>query len=146
MHRHQIRVGRRHGRRDRIRTVATTATVHRRLIARLVLVRRHVTRQMVALAEALLAHRALELLLALAPIGVGRKLALVMGAHVIDQVAGHAEADVALGAHVLRGQRERGGQRWRNERGEQHSGGSVRMLPDGRRGGGCEFGLVMMLL
>lgn len=78
----------------------------RRFVAGLVLVRSHVAGQMVALAEALVAHRTLELLLALAPIRVAGEFALVMRPHVVHQIAGHAKADVAFGAHVLRRQRE----------------------------------------
>jgi hypothetical protein len=83
-------------------------------VAGLVLVGRHVARQVVALPEALAAHRAFELLFALAPQRVGRLL-FVVRAHVVHQVGGHPEAQVALGAHVLRGQTQ-GGQRRRQQR------------------------------
>lgn len=87
-----------------------------RLVALLVLVRRHVTRQVMSLAEALVANRTLQLLLALPTVGVAAgELALMMGPHVINQIAGHAEADVALGANILSGQCERGGDRGRDQ-------------------------------
>lgn len=56
-------------------------------------------------------------------------VALMLRAHVVDEIRRHAEADVALGADVLRRQRE-GGERRRQEggrhvgrrRGRQESG------------------------
>lgn len=65
--------------------------------------------QVVALAETFVTDRALEFLLSLALHGV--ELALVVRAHVVHEVAGHAECGVALGAPVLRDVegRQRGG-------------------------------------
>lgn len=85
-------------------------------IARLVLVGRHVARQVVPLAEALVAHRTLELLLALPPVRILLVLVLVVGPHVVHQVAGHPEADVALGTGVLGRQGERGHRGWQERR------------------------------
>lgn len=93
---------------------------------------------MVSFPEALVAHRTPQFVHVPALFGVGRgaardphaaqathgarhaadaatPVALVVRPHVIHQVRSHAEADVALGAHVLRGQRERRG---RNGRGQ----------------------------
>lgn len=81
----------------------------RLLLVLFVLVGGHVPGEVVAFAEALPADGTLELVLVAAPlvrVG-GGVLVLVLRPHVVDQVGGHAEVHVALGAHVLRGQRER---------------------------------------
>lgn len=89
-------------------------------VAGLVLVGGHVARQVVALPETLAAHRAFQLLLPLASQGVGGLL-LVVRAHVVHQIGGHPEAQIALGAHVLRRQAE-GGQRGRQQRRNRRNG------------------------
>lgn len=94
-----------------------------------VLVGAHVTRQVMPLAEALAADVAFEPLVATLLVGVG--LPLVLRAHVVDQVRGHAEGDVALGTHVLAGLAQ-GGQ------GGRHQGRDGRLRQEG--GCGTQFG------
>lgn len=81
-----------------------------------VLVRRHVPRQVVALAEVLAAHGAPELLLALLAHRVRAGVAPVLRAHVVNEIGSHAEAEIAFGAHVLRRGR---GETGRERRGRQ---------------------------
>lgn len=79
-----------------------------RVIAGLILVCGHVSGQVVSLAETLIANGTLQLVFALPPMVFVYVFTLVVGPHVIHQIAGHAETNVALGANVLGGQRERG--------------------------------------
>lgn len=72
-------------------------------VAGLVLMGGHVACKMMTFPEAFIANRTLKFLLSLPSMRVGAELALVMGSHVIDQVAGHAEADIAFGANILSG-------------------------------------------
>lgn len=79
---------------------------------------------MMTLTEAFVTHRTLELLFALPAICItSGELTFVMRAHVVDQIAGHPEADVALGAYVLSGQRKCRGNGGRDKRGKKSSGG-----------------------
>lgn len=73
------------------------------VITSLVLVGGHVPREMMPLTERLLADGTAQLLLALAAVRIAGYLALVVRTHVVHQIAGHAEADVALGTHILSG-------------------------------------------
>lgn len=95
------------------------------MITGLVLVGGHVSRQMMPLAECLLADGTSQLLLALAAIRIAGHLALVVRTHVVHQIAGHAEADVALGTHILSGQREGGRQCGWDKGGENRSRGRI---------------------
>lgn len=65
------------------------------------------------LPERLVANGTLELLLA-PPLhqGLHGVLLFVVGAHVVNQVRGHAKGGVALGAPVLRRQAQRRKRRW----------------------------------
>lgn len=85
------------------------------VVALLVLVRCHVSRQMVALSERLVAHRTPQLvLLPPPPSGVhGHVLPLVVRPHVIHEVGRHPERDLALGADVLGGEGKRDEGRWK---------------------------------
>lgn len=51
-------------------------------------------------------HTTLEFLFAFSSIGVLLEITFVMGAHVIHQVACHAETDIAFGTNVLCGELE----------------------------------------
>lgn len=64
----------------------------------------HVASEVVAFAEALVAHRAFEfILIASTFVRIDDVVVvLVMRAHMIDEIGGHAEMHVALGANVLR--------------------------------------------
>lgn len=48
------------------------------------------SREMVALAEILIANGTLELLFAFSPIEIGRNLIFVMTSHVVNKIAGHS--------------------------------------------------------
>lgn len=85
---------------------------------------RHVSGQMMPLPEALITHGTLQLILPLPPVALGDILALVMRPHVIHQIAGHPEADAALGTHILGGQRKGGCDRRRNQGGQECSSGA----------------------
>lgn len=74
------------------------------VVTGLVLVGGHVPGQVVPLPETLVANRALQFVLPLPSLTLGCSFALVVRPHVVHQVAGHPEADVALGTHVLGGQ------------------------------------------
>lgn len=63
-------------------------------------------RQMMPFTETFIAHWTFELLFTLPSICVAGKLTFVMRSHMIHQIAGHAKADIAFGAHILCGQRE----------------------------------------
>ena len=65
-----------------------------------VVMRGHVSGQVMPLAEVLAANWAAQLLLALLAHRVA--LAPMLRPHVVHQVRGHAETEIALGAHVLR--------------------------------------------
>lgn len=95
------------------------------------------------LPEGLVANRALEFLLA-PPLDqrLHGVLLFVVGPHVVNQVRGHAEGGVALGAPVLGGQAERG-ERWRQEgerRGHLKLDGPRALGPEG---GGVDEGVLL---
>lgn len=75
--------------------------------------RRHVSGQVMSLSEELVADGAGELLLPPpSHLGLSSEFLFVVGAHVEDQVRGHAEGKVAFGAPVLHGDAERGECGW----------------------------------
>lgn len=100
-------------------------------------VRGHVSGQVVPLPEGLVADGALELLLA-SPLDhrLHGKLLLVVRAHVVDEVGGHAEGGVALGAPVLcrQAQRGEGGWQQRQRRRDLQLDGGRALGPEGRGG------------
>lgn len=107
----------------------------------------HVSGQVVPLSEVLVADGAGELLLPPPPhLGLRSELLLVVGAHVEDQVGGHAEGQVALGAPVLHRHAEggEGGRQYGEGRGALQLRAPGPLLPrvvesivqgDGRRHG-----------
>lgn len=106
--------------------------------------RGHVSGQVVPLTEGLVADGALELLLA-PPLDerLHGELLLVVRAHVVDQVGGHAEGGVALGAPVLGGQAEGGEGGWEQgeRRGHLQLDGARRRRALGPEGGGGGRGI-----
>lgn len=84
-----------------------------------------------SLPEVLVTNRAGEFLLPpLLHLGLRRKLFLVMGAHVENQVGGHAEGQVAFGAPVLHRHSEGGeGRREDGERGRALQRGARGPVP-----------------
>lgn len=79
-------------------------------VALLVLVGSHVSRQMVSLAEALVAHRTAQLLFPPSSGDLAGVFVLVMRPHVVDQIGRHPKGQAALRADILSGkcQCERG--------------------------------------
>lgn len=103
----------------------------------------HVTWQVMPFPEGLVAYGALELLLA-PPLDqrLHGVLLFVVGPHVVNQVWGHAEGGVALGAPVLSGQTERG--EWGRQQGE--SWGHLKLDRSGvlgPEGGGVDKGVLL---
>lgn len=95
------------------------------------------------LPEGLVANGALELLLAPSfDQGLHRVLLFVVGPHVVNQVRGHAEGGVALGAPVLGRQAQRGeGRRQEGERRRHLELDGPRVL--GPEGGGVDEGVLL---